>query len=633
MSFVPFFLKKYLFPQKRHVAVSLISFISVLVISLITWLIILFLSVTEGLEKKWLDKLTSLNGQIKIIPTENYYNSYYYQKDAFLEQAGFRTKTLKEKLLIELAEKDQENVSDEASDMPDFLVKKIFSILDQAKVSFVNEYNTAAGVVKIHSGDEASSMISQASYFTNFSGDNPIFQKTIEQLSKKDIYPLLEKITFFSETEQKRILYNLRNIQVKLSANEPISLRNIDIHSPLPLEITKNADMETVYCVDFDHVHHVKLLQKDKLYYLQKGEELEEISPDTPVFFSSDTICTATIEEKDASLVLLCKSKGASFQTSIDAVRFIGATPVVSFQEKPEFEPLWLYLLSGQAMIPANSILIPKQFKDQKVHIGSSAAIHFDGTSLTQMKDMKLPCFVSGFYDPGIFTLGNKVIYTNDETVLMIQDISHMQPVDPLFQNGINIWVDNIAQTPQIEKTIQTMINKNGLSPFFQVIAYYDFPFAKDFIQQFQSDQTLFTLVGIIVIMVAASNIMSMLFLLIYQKKHEIGVFLTLGAKKSTIVLLFSLVGFFLGLVSIIIGMALSYITLKNMPMLAAILSKIQGHDIFNTLFYGSSLPSDISTKGLLFTIFLTIIVSITSALIPALRAAKIKPVDILKEN
>ena len=165
------------------------------------------------------------------------------------------------------------------------------------------------------------------------------------------------------------------------------------------------------------------------------------------------------------------------------------------------------------------------------------------------------------------------------------------------------------------------------------MIAYYDFPFAKDFIQQFQSDQTLFTIVGIIVIMVAASNIMSMLFLLIYQKKHEIGVFLTLGAKKSSIVLLFSLLGLILGLISIVIGILLSYLTLKNMPLLAGMLSKIQGHDIFNVLFYGSTLPSEISMKGLSFTVILTIVVSITSALIPAIRAAKIKPIDILREK
>ena len=55
---------------------------SVLVISLVVWLVLVFLSVTAGIERNWLQKLTALHAPIRLSPTEEYYGSYFYQIDA-----------------------------------------------------------------------------------------------------------------------------------------------------------------------------------------------------------------------------------------------------------------------------------------------------------------------------------------------------------------------------------------------------------------------------------------------------------------------------------------------------------------------------------------------------------------------
>ena len=73
---------KYLIPRKKQLSVSLIALLSVLVISLVVWLVLVFLSVTEGIERGWLQKLTTLNAPLRITPTQRYYSSYYYQIDS-----------------------------------------------------------------------------------------------------------------------------------------------------------------------------------------------------------------------------------------------------------------------------------------------------------------------------------------------------------------------------------------------------------------------------------------------------------------------------------------------------------------------------------------------------------------------
>src|SRR5947209_69578 len=88
---------KYLMPRRRQISVSIISLISILVIALVVWLIVVFFSVTDGLEKNWVYKLTALTAPLRITPTEAYYQSYYYQVDGISEASNYSHKTIREK--------------------------------------------------------------------------------------------------------------------------------------------------------------------------------------------------------------------------------------------------------------------------------------------------------------------------------------------------------------------------------------------------------------------------------------------------------------------------------------------------------------------------------------------------------
>src|SRR3989304_8262728 len=92
---------KYLLLNKKRVSSSIITWISIFVISIVVWLILVFLSVTNGIEKNWISKLTSLNAPTRITPTSDYYSSYYYLADTISSNSDYSTKTIKEKYLSE----------------------------------------------------------------------------------------------------------------------------------------------------------------------------------------------------------------------------------------------------------------------------------------------------------------------------------------------------------------------------------------------------------------------------------------------------------------------------------------------------------------------------------------------------
>ena len=91
-------LRKYLVPRKKQLSVTLIAFLSVAVISAVVWLVLLFLSVTEGIEKTWLKKLTSIHAPIRITPTNDYFTSYYYLADTISQDAGYTPRSFADKL-------------------------------------------------------------------------------------------------------------------------------------------------------------------------------------------------------------------------------------------------------------------------------------------------------------------------------------------------------------------------------------------------------------------------------------------------------------------------------------------------------------------------------------------------------
>lgn len=96
--------KSYLWPKKGQISLSLIALMSIFVISLVVWLLVLFLSVTEGIEKNWLKKLTALNAPIRLIPTDDYFNSYYYQVDSISAKSGYSHKSIGEKLISSITD-------------------------------------------------------------------------------------------------------------------------------------------------------------------------------------------------------------------------------------------------------------------------------------------------------------------------------------------------------------------------------------------------------------------------------------------------------------------------------------------------------------------------------------------------
>ena len=151
--------------------------------------------------------------------------------------------------------------------------------------------------------------------------------------------------------------------------------------------------------------------------------------------------------------------------------------------------------------------------------------------------------------------------------------------------------------------------------------------------QELQSQKYLFMLIAVVIILVACSNIISMLIILVNDKKYEIGILRAMGATSVSISVIFGVVGTAIGICGSLLGTLLAITTLANIDLLVSFLSALQGHQMFSSNLYGNKLPSELSYEALLFVLFSTILTSLLAGIVPAVKACLVRPSTTLRAS
>ncbi|MBA2727945.1 MAG: FtsX-like permease family protein [Parachlamydiaceae bacterium] len=307
--------------------------------------------------------------------------------------------------------------------------------------------------------------------------------------------------------------------------------------------------------------------------------------------------------------------------------------------EAPEQMPFWAYSLPASEHklsfnLPAQpafgeGILLPRSFRDSGALIGDTGYISYQAPSPSGIHEQQTPVFIAGFYDPGIIPIGGKYVLANQHVITQIR-ASYNQEDNPAG-NGINVRFDDREKADKVKSELLKKFDDMGISDYWKIETYREFEFTRDVIQQLQSDKHLFSLLAALIIIVACSNIISMLIILVNDKKTEIGILRSMGASSLSMAAIFGSCGIIMGVTGSVAGILAAMLTLKNLQPLVNFISWIQGYEMFNPLFYGENLPTDLSFETLTFVIATTGAISLIAGMIPAIKASLLKPSAILK--
>ena len=135
-----------------------------------------------------------------------------------------------------------------------------------------------------------------------------------------------------------------------------------------------------------------------------------------------------------------------------------------------------------------------------------------------------------------------------------------------------------------------------------------------------------------LIIIVAAFNIISGLTILVKNKTRDIAILKSMGVLNKSIIKIFFLVGVIIGTSATIFGILLGVIFSMYVENLRQFLSNVFDISLFpEEIYFLSTMPSEINLSSIFIISLCSILITIIVSIFPALKAAKLDPVQALK--
>lgn len=138
-------------------------------------------------------------------------------------------------------------------------------------------------------------------------------------------------------------------------------------------------------------------------------------------------------------------------------------------------------------------------------------------------------------------------------------------------------------------------------------------------------------IVLILVIAVASFNIVSTLIMAVNEKKSDIAILKTMGAKSSTIMASFMFQGLMNGIVGCLLGTCLGILLALNLTdIMRAIEAAFSVEFLSSDVYFIDYLPTELREKDVTTTVITALILSLLATIYPAWRATKVEPAQVL---
>ena len=130
----------------------------------------------------------------------------------------------------------------------------------------------------------------------------------------------------------------------------------------------------------------------------------------------------------------------------------------------------------------------------------------------------------------------------------------------------------------------------------------------------------------LLILIVAAFNIISGLTIFIKKKSKEIAILQTLVLSDRSIKKSFFLTGFSIGFFASLTGIFLGVLFAINIEKIRAFLSKFLNLEIFpSDVYFLEKLPSEISISSIMMIFLFSLLISAIASIIPAIKISKMK--------
>jgi len=223
----------------------------------------------------------------------------------------------------------------------------------------------------------------------------------------------------------------------------------------------------------------------------------------------------------------------------------------------------------------------------------------------------------------GVFEVG-MYEYDNGLAVLNLQDAAKLFRLGDGV-SGIRLKLDDLLRAPAIARDLSKSL------PRGYVVSDWTQQHV-NFFRAVQMEKTVMFVILLLIVAVAAFNIVSTLVMMVRDKEADIAVLRTLGATPRSIMTIFIVQGSVIGIVGTLLGGIAGVLLALNVETIVPMIEHLFHVEFLSAdVYYISELPSDLEWSDVGKICGVSLVLSLVATLYPAWRAARTQPAEALR--
>jgi lipoprotein-releasing system permease protein len=237
-----------------------------------------------------------------------------------------------------------------------------------------------------------------------------------------------------------------------------------------------------------------------------------------------------------------------------------------------------------------------------------------DGTPVPKLREFT----VAGVFEVGLQEHDGTLVFAH------LDDVRALAP-EGAADEGLRIRVTDVLAAPAVAARLRAALPR----------AYEVRDWTQDNANYFRAiriEKTMMSLILLLIVAVAAFNIVAMLVMVVTDKRTDIAIVRTFGAAPGRVMGIFITQGLVIGWLGVALGVVLGLTLALNVGTIVPFLEQTLRFQILDSdVYYNSAIPSEVHAANVVVISVAALLLTALATVYPAARAARIAPAEALR--
>ena len=223
----------------------------------------------------------------------------------------------------------------------------------------------------------------------------------------------------------------------------------------------------------------------------------------------------------------------------------------------------------------------------------------------------------------GTFEVG---LPDHDATLIFahLDDVRALAPQDTASE-GLRVRVHDVLAAPSVAARLRALLPRSfEVSDWTQDNANY--------FRAIRIEKTMMSLILLLIVAVAAFNIVAMLVMVVTDKRTDIAIVRTLGASPRRVMGIFITQGLVIGWLGVALGVLFGLALALHVDTIVPFLQRTFRFQILDAdVYYNTAIPAEVQWSNILTIVVAALLLTTLATVYPAIRAARTAPAEALR--